>query len=108
MICPDRPTKSRCPIAVLGAGELVSHLRRLDNTTDESNYEFNAFRLAEDMQATHVLRPTDLRNLVKLCQVLAFTIADDGWLSDETRAELFELADDLDGVTRKWSAESDG
>ena len=108
MMRPDRPSSSKCPIAVIGAGDLVSHLLRLDDNTNESNYEFNAFRIAEDMQATHVLHPSDLRNLVKLCQLLAFTIADDGWLTDDTRAELFELADELDGVTRKWSTESDG
>lgn len=108
MNCPERLTTSPRPIAVLGAGDLVSHLRRLDDKTDESIYEFKAFRLTDDLQSTHVFCPTDLRNLVKLCQVLAFTIADDGWLADETRAELFELADELDGVTLKWSAESDG
>lgn len=100
--------ESRCPIAVLGAGDLISHLRRSDNKADDANYEFNAFRFCEDMQATHMLRPTDLRDMVKLCQVLAFTIADDGWLAADKRADLFELANELDGITQKWSTEFNG
>ncbi len=101
-------TTSSRPIAVLGAGELVSHLRRFEDETCDTNYEFNAFRLGNDMQATHKLRPKDLRDVVKLCQVLAFAIADDGWLPNCTRSELFELAGDLDKITQKWSDDVDG
>jgi uncharacterized protein (UPF0147 family) len=101
------PTSSR-PIAVLGAGELVSHVHRVGDVIGDANYEFNAFRIGKDMKATHKLRPTDLRNVVKLCQVLAFAIADDGWLPNSTRTELFELANELDEITQKWSDEVDG
>lgn len=93
------------PYAVLGSGNLVSHLRR-----DDVNYEyrFNVFRTEQDESVTHGLRPDDLRALVKLCQVLAFTIADDGWLDDGLRAELFELADDLDYITHQWNTRGHG
>jgi len=37
---------------------------------------------------------------VKACQVLAFTIADDGWVSNELRGELFALAERLDAVAQ--------
>ncbi len=106
---PPEPTdNSRHPIAVLGAGELVSQLRRLGEEINDANYEFNAYRLSDNMQATHTLRPADLRNMVKLCQVLAFTIADDGWLPDAKQTELFQLADELNEITLKWSENADG
>ncbi len=91
------------PYAVLGSGDLVSHLQRDDLDPNSKEYRFNVFRLERDEQVTHALRPIDLRSMVKLCQVLAFTIADDGWVSDDVRSELFELADDLDYITHQWS-----
>lgn len=105
---PELPHNPRRPIAVLGAGDLVSHLMRLDNVVDDANYEFNAFRICGDLEATHVLRPSDLRNIVKLCQVLAFAIADDGWLTIGTRTDLYELANELDKITQKWSDHDNG
>lgn len=104
----ETPHRHRRPIAVLGAGDLVSHLNRMDDIIDDTNYEFNAFRSCDDMEVTHVMRPGDLRNLVKLCQILAFTIADDGWLTNDSRAELYELANELDAITQKWSDPDNG
>ena len=91
------------PYAVLGAGDLVSHLRRTEDDSGALNYQFNLFRLRKNAQVTHGMRPDDLRDIVKICQVLAFTIADDGWISDEARCQLFDLAESLDGITERWS-----
>lgn len=96
------------PVAVLGAGELVSHLYRSDDEPDNENYQFNVFRLDRKLAATHSFRPSDLRDFVKLCQVLAFTVADDGWISTELRKELIDLTNELDEITQRWSDEING
>ena len=88
------------PYAVLGAGELVSHVNRTAVEPGVMSYYFNLFRLQVDGEATQLFRPTDLINIVKACQVLAFTIADDGWVSDKLRRDLLALADSLDAVTQ--------
>lgn len=104
-----RKTASRTePVAVLGAGDLVSHLHRGEDADAPANYGFSVFRLSQDLQATHELRPCDLRDVVKLCQVLAFTIVDDGWIPTETSNSLRELFDELDALTRRWSSRDDG
>jgi len=100
--------KRNQPYAVLGAGDLVSHLHRDGESNDGKAYRFNLFRLQRDEQVTHALRPSDLRSIVKLCQVMAFTIADDGSITDELRKELFDLADDLDYITHQWSDQAHG
>ena len=96
------------PIAVVGAGDLVSHVHRGANACDPANYRFCVFRLGRDLEVTQVLRPCDLQDMVKLCQVLAFSIADDGWVPADDREALAALADDLDELTQRWSKTTDG
>lgn len=101
---PRRKGKNdRRPIAVLGAGDLVSHLHRRTDAHGSESYRFSLFRLDEEMRTTHELRGCDLLDLVKLCQVLAFAIEDDGWLAMDEREELRKLFADLDEVTRRRS-----
>jgi len=102
MLAP-KATPSRQPVAVLGAGDLVAHLHRGDDADDMANYRFSVFRVSGDLQATHELRPCDLPDLIKLCQVVAFAITDDGWIPMETRKALRDLFDDLDELTQRWS-----
>ena len=91
------------PVAVLGAGDLVSHLHRGDHAGNPANYRFSVLRLSHNLQATHELRPCDLWDLIKLCQVLAFAIVDDGWIPVGTRNALRHLFEDLDALTGRWS-----
>ena len=105
MAIKERRRKARQPHAVLGAGSLTSHVYRIDRA-GEVNYRFNCFRMEGEMTVSHALHPSDLRDLVKLCQVLSYTIADDGWLSRELRLQLFMLAEQLDEVTRTWEGDS--
>jgi hypothetical protein len=107
MLDSEIPSR-RKPIAVLGAGELVSHLHRGSDAHDCPDYQFSVFRLSRELQATHELRPCDLHHMVKLCQILAFAIVDDGWVSRQTSDELRELFHELDALTRRWSNEDDG
>ena len=97
-----RQASSFRPIAVLGAGDLVSHLTRTDDGAGD--YQFNVIRIGQLAEASHALRPRDLRDLVKLCQVLAFAIVDDGWIGDKQRCELLDLIAELDQTTSKWSS----
>lgn len=94
----------RQPVAVLGAGDLISHVHRRTDAQGLEKYGFSLFRMNEEMRTTHELRACDLPDLVKLCQVLAFAIEDDGWLAMDEREELRGLFADLDEVTRRWSS----
>ena len=94
-------TTNNKPYVIVGAGELVSHVRRTAVEAGVMSYYFNLFRLQLDGEASQLFRPRDLIDIVKACQVLAFTIADDGWVSNDLRRELLTLADDLDAVTQR-------
>ena len=85
------------PCAVLGAGELIAHLHRADD-----GYRIIVFRFRESGAPTHELRPLDLRDLVKLCQVLTFAVVDDGWLPMASQGDLKGLWCDLDELTCRW------
>ena len=93
------------PCAVLGAGDLVSHVHRIIEPTGIAEYQFNVFRFDAHMQATHQLRTCDLLDIVKLCQVVAFAILDDGWSSPEQQEQLVQLRSALEAVTESWSNE---
>lgn len=106
MLAPDQQSKNE-PIAVLGSGDLVSHLYRQIDGTDHAAYRFNIFRLNPDMAVTQELRACDLRDLVKLCQVLTFAIVDDGWCSAASQEVLLDLNEQLDQLTQSWRAFDD-
>jgi hypothetical protein len=99
----DNTMTTEQPVAVLGAGELVSHLYRASDPDSSANYRFNIIRLQSDLETTHKFRPSDLPDLIKLCQVLAFAIEDDGWVCVATRNRMRDLFNDLDEITRRWS-----
>ena len=94
--------KTKQPYFVAGAGELVCHVHRDDEGKSSFEYRFNLFRIDSEGEATSWLRADDLRDIVKACQVLAFSIADDGWIEDSLREELAELANDLQPITDSW------
>ena len=102
MLAPNRTSNDQ-PIAVVGAGELISHVYRDDDESNPNNYRFNIFRLSDELTATHELRPSDLRDAVKLCQVLAISILDDGWIPSDAKSALNLLIQDLDSLTQGWS-----
>ena len=65
------------------------------------SWRINVYRLSSrDGQVEQLLRPTDMQDLVKLCQVLAATLADDGCIPTRQRCALANLAAKLDGITR--------
>ena len=94
---------NREPVAVVGAGDLISHLFRTTNDMSEAEYRFGLMRLETDLEATHSLRSSDLRDIVKLCQVLAISILDDGWLDGNQSFVIEELVQSLDEITHHWN-----
>ncbi len=103
MLTPKPPLFSSCPVAVVGAGDLASHLYRREDVADPDNYHYSVFRFLDSGATTQNFRPADLRDIVKLCQVLAFEIATDGCIPGKTRGQLLELVNQLDAITQKWS-----
>ena len=91
--------ESKQPYFVAGAGELVSHVHRQGAELNSLQYRFNIFRIDETRNVSNWLRPDDLRDIVKACQVLAFSIADDGWVEDSLREQ---LAEELQLITDSW------
>ncbi len=88
--------------AIVGAGDLVSHIHRIPKNDSTSRYRFNLIRVKADADVTGSFRPDDLRNIVKACQVIAFEIANDGWFAE--RQELLDLATGLDALTQSWES----
>ena len=94
------PTTSK-PYAMLGAGQLVSAVWKAGDERAGWSYRFNVYRMnGRDGHVEQLLRPTDVQDLVKLCQVLAATLADDGCIPTRQRRALANLAAKLDGITR--------
>ncbi len=85
------------PYCSVGAGQLTSFVWKSGDDSAGWRYEFNLFRLAADGgRVSQLFAPADLMHFVKLTQVLAAVIADDGCLSPLDRGVLKRLAADLD------------
>ncbi len=89
------------PYCSVGAGQLTSFVWKTGNQSSGWRYRINLFRLkARGSRVTQLFTPDDLVNLVKLTQVLATVIADDGCLPTIDRNVLKRLAADLDVMLR--------
>lgn len=87
------------PYTMLGAGQLVSSVWKTGDERRGWRYRFNVYRMnADSGLVSQRLRPTDVRDLVKLSQVLAAVLADDGCMPADQRQALAELADQLDSL----------
>lgn len=92
--------KSAKPYAVLGAGQLVSSLWKTGDEQRGWNYRFNIYRMNDRSgHVSQVFRPRDVQDLVRLCQVLAAALADDGCIPAVQRCDLAELSLKLDAIT---------
>ena len=85
------------PYAMLGAGKLAASVWKTGNEQIGWRYWFEVCRMSEgNRRVTQYFAPSDLGDLVKLAQVLAFTLADDGCMDATLRRELRRLATGLD------------
>jgi hypothetical protein len=95
------PNESSKPCAMLGTGRLVSNLWKSRDDQGGWTYRFNIYRMSgRNGHVSQLLRPTDVQDLVKLCQALAATLADDGCIPPEQRHDLADLSVKLDSITR--------
>jgi hypothetical protein len=89
------------PYAMLGAGQLVSSLWKSGDNQGGWTYRFNVYRMSgRNGHVSQLFRPADVQDLVKLCQVLAATLADDGCIPAEQRHDLADLSAKLDCITQ--------
>ena len=87
------------PMAMVGAGRLTSMIWKDGDERAGWRYSFNLFRLAaQGGRVSQLFKPADVIHFVKLAQVLAAVIADDGCLTQIECGVLKRLAKDLDGV----------
>ena len=94
-------TESLKPYAMLGTGQLVSNLWKSRDDQGGWTYRFNIYRMSGcNGHVSQLLRPADVQDLVKLCQVLAATLADDGCIPAEEQYDLADLSVKLDSITR--------
>ena len=98
---PNAHTTTVKPSAMLGAGPLVSAIWRFGRKRSGWTCRFNIYRSnARTGRVSQLLRPGDVPDLIKLCQVLATTLADDGSIPARQRRKLADLAVKLDAITR--------
>lgn len=94
-----RSTITPKPYCSVGAGQLTSFVWKSGDEQAGWQYRFNIFRLrSKGGRVTQLFAPNDLFHFVKLVQVLAAVLADDGCLSAIDRGVLQRLARDLDAL----------
>jgi hypothetical protein len=97
------------PYAMVGAGRLAASIWKTGDERRGWTYQFNVFRMYRVTgRVTQRFSPKDVADLAKLTQVLAFTLADDGCVSDDMRDDLFCLAACLDEVLPSRAVEQGG
>jgi hypothetical protein len=85
---------------MLGAGQLVSTIWKARHKRGRGSLRFNVYRMSSDNgRVSQLLRPTDVHDLVKLCHVLAATLAADDCIPAGQRRVLADLAERLSHVT---------
>jgi hypothetical protein len=96
-----RQSESLKPCAMLGTGQLVSNLWKFPDDQGGWRYRFNIYRMSGgNGHVSQLLRPVDVQDLVKLCQVLAATLANDDYIPAEQQYDLADLSVKLDSITR--------
>ena len=96
----SKRTQETCcpkPMMLVGAGQLTSTIWKLGDEESGWRYRFNVVRQsAPSGCVTDLFQPIDLICFIKLIQVLATEIANDGCLTHDERVMLKNLAVQLD------------
>ncbi len=92
------------PYCSVGAGQLTSFVWRTSGDRADWRFRFNCFRMTGSGRTTQLFRPCDLFHFIKLAQVLAAVLADDGCLPATDRKKLVRLANALDQLNRRFDA----
>ena len=93
---------------IVGAGPLLSTIWKLGDEHTGWRYRFNLTRQTPNKSVfTDLFQPLDLVNFIKLIQVLATVIADDGCLNQAERTTLKSIAQQLDDLLKGAAVEAD-
>ena len=96
------------PMEIVGAGPLLSAIWKLGDEQSGWRYRFNVTRQTSNKGVfTDLLQPGDLIHFIKLIQVLAFVIADDGCLTQNERTTVKKLSARLDDLLEGATVEAD-
>jgi hypothetical protein len=96
-----RRRRTSKPYEIVGAGQLTATVWKTGDAACGWKYRFNVYRQSQESGVVSQLyRPADVKDLVKLCQVLAIALVDDGCLTAGERRVLVKLTAQLDSVTR--------
>jgi len=102
---PCRPK----PMMLVGAGPLTSAIWKLGNEESGWRYRFNVVRQsAPGGCVTDLFQPMDLIHFIKLIQVLAAEIANDGCLTHDEHLMLRNLAQRLNEFLGRAAVETEG
>ncbi len=94
---------------LVGAGPLISAIWKLGNEESGWRYRFNVVRQSvSNGCVTDLFQPVDLIHFVRLIQVLAAEIANDGCLAYDERLMLRTLAQRLDEFLGRAAVETEG
>ena len=93
---------------IVGAGRLIATIWKLCGEHTVWRYRFNIVRQTSDSGiVSNLFQPTDLMHFIKLIQVLAAVIADDGCLTQSERTTLRNLAAQLDDLLKGANVKAD-
>ncbi len=96
------------PMEIVGAGPLLSTIWKLGDEHAGWRYRFSLTRQTSSRCVfTDLFQPLDLIHFIKLIQVLAFVIGDDGCLTQSERTTLKNLATQLDALLTGATVEAD-
>ncbi|MEJ7596203.1 MAG: hypothetical protein WKF77_32245 [Planctomycetaceae bacterium] len=97
------------PMMLVGAGPLISAIWKLGNEESGWRYRFNVVRQSvSNGCVTDLFQPVDLIHFVRLIQVLAVEIANDGCLTHDERMMLRSLTRQLDEILGGAADETEG
>ena len=102
----DNPRKSAAaekPIGMVGSGPLTALIWKSGHQDSGWRYQFSLFRQLKAGKVSQLFRPLDLMYFIKLLQVLAAVIADDGCLSPVETGVLRRIEQDLDQLLQRAS-----
>ena len=100
----DNPRKSSAaekPIGMVGSGPLTALIWKSGHQDSGWRYQFSLFRQLKAGKVSQLFRPLDLMYFIKLLQVLAAVIADDGCLSPVETGVLRRIEQDLDRLLQR-------
>ena len=97
------------PMEIVGAGPLLSTIWKLGDEHTGWRYRFNLTRQTFARRVfTDLFQPLDLVNFIKLIQVVAAEIANDGCLTHDERVMLRSLAQKLHVFMRDYADGTEG